>query len=367
MKRVDLNVDLEHHPWSDGFRPVTLAIETVLEQRDQGILIDVRSPSEFLKGHIPGARNVPLLDDEERAVVGTTYRVSGRPAAIAAGLEIVKPKTHYLLQTVTTLAGSGKVILLCWRGGMRSTAVAWLLEKSGFQPAVLEGGYKAFRREVHACFERPRRVVILGGLTGAGKTRLLAELGRAGEQIIDLEGLARHRGSAFGGINELPQPTTEQFENDLFEQWRDLDPLRPVWLEDESRKIGSIPIPAGVWEQMRHAPGISLFVERSQRVEFLVQEYGQATTEELAAAAAKIQKRLGDQRFQLVLQALAEGRLHEVAGMLLEYYDKAYELAKGKHPRDFVVTVRLDHSAQVNSLPRLRQLANSQELLAKVC
>ena len=130
------------------------------------------------------------------------------------------------MQSVAEMADSGEVLVHCWRGGMRSTAVAWLLQKSGLQPAVLQGGYKAFRQAAHACFERRRRVIILGGLTGSGKTRLLIELHRAGEQIIDLERLASHRGSAFGGINEPPQPTVEQFENDLFDQWRVLDTLQ---------------------------------------------------------------------------------------------------------------------------------------------
>ena len=223
-------------------------------------IIDVRSPGEFAHGHIPGARNVPLFDNEERAVVGTLYKQHGRDAALLEGLRIVGPKLAGIVETARAIAPDGRIGVHCWRGGERSASVAWLLDKAGgFTVNVLRRGYKAFRHHVQASFNEPLELIIVGGYTGTGKTDLIHALGAMGEQVIDLEGLASHRGSSFGALGLPPQPTTEHFENLLWHEVRNLDASRPIWLEDESLMIGRVKIPDGVFNQLRAAKMI--FIE----------------------------------------------------------------------------------------------------------
>jgi tRNA 2-selenouridine synthase len=323
-------------------------------------IIDVRSPGEFSRGHIPGSNSVPLFDDAERAEIGTMYKQLGRSPAIARGLEIAESKTNQLIESVRRVTPGPDVIVHCWRGGMRSGGFAWLLEQSGFNPRVLTGGYKAFRRAARLCFAEPRRVIILGGHTGAGKTQVLAALREAGEQVIDLEGLAGHRGSAFGGIGREPQPTVEQFENELFLQWRDLLPSKRVWIEGESKAIGRVYIPDPVWNQMLVAPAIFVEVDRAKRVEFLVQEYGELPTDQLAAAVSRIKKRLGGDRLQAALEALDRQDLSTFATIALEYYDKAYSKALNQRPQDQIVRMPLSYPGDRDSVVPLQQLASER-------
>jgi tRNA 2-selenouridine synthase len=214
-------------------------------------LIDVRSPGEFEKGHIPGAVNIPLFSNEERAHVGTVYVQHSKGKAIELGYKYVTPKLDWFIEESLKVANQSAVVIHCWRGGMRSHAFAEHLHANGFQQVyVLEGGYKAFRNYLLKYLEQPVQLRILGGYTGSGKTRILKELAASGEQIIDLEGIAHHKGSAFGYMGELPQPTQEQFENNLFENVRKLNLELPVWVEDESQKIGCINIPKGFFNQI---------------------------------------------------------------------------------------------------------------------
>jgi len=321
-------------------------------------IVDVRSPGEFERGHIPNANNVPLLDDAERAEVGTIYKNVGRESAVTRGRELVGVKTDQLVDAVKAISSGPDLVVHCWRGGMRSEGFAGLLESCGFRPRLLQGGYKAFRQSAHCCFAETRRIIILGGYSGAGKTRLLHALQEEGEQVIDLERLANHRGSVFGGINQPPQPTVEQFENHLFLQWRDLNPDKPVWIESESRVIGRVFLPQSVWDQMSDAPAIMVEVDRKRRVEFLVEEYGDLPADELAQAIEKIKKRLGGARLTAALAALDRGDPHTFAELALEYYDKAYSNCLQMHPRDRVVSVPLSSPGQSDSLRMLRQLGN---------
>ena len=205
--------------------PLSAPIDRFLSARVP--LIDVRSPGEYLRGHIPGAFNVPLFTDQERAVVGTLYKQTGRDAAMLEGLRIIGPKMAEIVEQARTLAPDGKVGVHCWRGGERSASVAWLLEKAGFQEViVLKRGYKSFRERVLASLSLSWVLEVLGGYTGTGKTELLGLLRQEGEQIVDLEGLAHHKGSSFGGIGEKVQPTTEHFENLLWDALSQLDPGR---------------------------------------------------------------------------------------------------------------------------------------------
>ncbi len=319
--------------------------------------IDVRSPGEFASGHIPGAINVALFDDAQRAEVGTMYKQVGRPQAVVRGLQLVGSKADQLLKSVQTTGVGPEIVVHCWRGGMRSEGVAWFLEACGFQPQRLRGGYQAFRRAAHHSFADPKRIIILAGPTGAGKTQLLWSLRESGQQVIDLEQLAGHRGSAFGGISRPPQPTVEQFENDLFMQWRELDPDRPVWIECESQGIGRVFVPQGVWAQMSSAPAIFVEVDRQQRLEFLVTQYGGLPKDELAIAAGKLRKRFGGARLQSALEALEQDDLHTFAEIALQYYDKAYSRSLEKHPRSSINSIQLPAPGQTDSLEQLHQMA----------
>ena len=310
----------------------------------EGPVVDVRSPGEFRQGHIPGAHNVPLFDDAERAVVGTLYKQQGRDQAVLEGLRIVGPKLARIVETCQQLAPDGRIRVHCWRGGERSGSVAWLLDKAGFaRVCVLRGGYKAFRNHVLESFNTPPRLNVLGGYTGTGKTETLDLLRAQGEQVIDLEGLARHKGSSFGALGELPQPSTEHFENLLWQALKALALDRPVWVEDESLMIGRVRIPAPFFEAMRHSTLYFADMPIEERADRLVVDYGRFPAEELAEAVRRIEKRLGPQHCKAALEALEQGDLRTVALITLHYYDKAYR--RGLEGRDASRVVRLPAAA----------------------
>jgi tRNA 2-selenouridine synthase len=319
-------------------------------------LIDVRSPGEFTRGHIPGAINLPLFTDPERAVVGTLYKQEGRDAALLEGLRITGPKLADLVEQARTLAPEGRIGVHCWRGGERSASVAWLLEKAGFREVcVLAKGYKAFRRHVQTSFVQPLRLKVVGGATGAGKTELLAELRLRGAQVVDLEALAAHKGSSFGSIGMPPQPTTEHFENLLWKALRDLDPRRTLWLEDESATIGRVKIPDSLYRQMREAHVV--YMERSavQRAKRLAVDYGSGSKEDLAAALVRIAKRIGPQHTKAALEALRNGNLEAVARIALVYYDKTYAFGLSNRSQEQITKVQADRMSTTEIADQLIQ------------
>lgn len=302
-----------------------LQIEAFLERSDTLPVIDVRSPSEFRQGHIPGAVNIPLFDDHERKEVGTLYKQVNREAAIFAGLEFIGKKLADLAREGTKKAGKKKKLLVhCWRGGMRSQSMAWLFETTGISCIVLDGGYKSYRRHVRKLLVGPFSLKVVGGKTGSGKTLLLSRLQETGEQVIDLEALAHHKGSAFGSLGEPEQPTTEQFENDLGRVVSGLDTQRTVWIEDESRNIGKCVLPAELYEQMRTAKTYFLDIPREVRAEYLVTDYAAHNREVLKACVQKIHKRLGGDRTREAIEAIDRQDFYTTALITLHYYDKAY-------------------------------------------
>lgn len=313
-----------------------LDIDDFLAAAGTRTIADVRSPAEFAAGHIPGAVSLPLFSDEERARVGICYKEQGHDAAVLLGLEIVGPKMRALAEQTLAASNGEAPLIHCWRGGMRSQSMSWLTQQVGLDASILSGGYKSFRRAAHADFARPRRIIVLSGMTGAGKTTLLRELADAGEQIIDLEGLANHRGSSFGGLGLPPQPTVEQFENDLYIQLRELDADRVVWFEDESPSIGKVRVPHELWSVMRDSPAIFVDVDRETRAKNLAEEYGELDSEGLEAATRRLERRLGNQRMNEVLGCLEAGDMFRVAYGLLEYYDKTYRHAATRKPRSHV-------------------------------
>jgi tRNA 2-selenouridine synthase len=303
-----------------------LAIDAFLSA--PGPVVDVRSPGEFERGHIPGARSVPLFSDEERAEVGLTYRREGRQAAVRLGLARVGPKLSELARLLLAVPGAGDPLRIhCWRGGMRSASLAWLAETLDLPVLLLEGGYKAYRQWVLERFEQPWPLRLLGGRTGTGKTDLLLELARRGVAVVDLEGLAHHRGSSFGGLGMPPQPSTEHYENRLAATLQELAGAPEIWLEAESAQVGRCRIPAGLWRQMLGATVLEVCRPLPERVRRLVAVYGREDGQDLAEATRRIGKRLGPARSAAALEAIERRDWPEACRQMLDYYDRCYDHA----------------------------------------
>lgn len=334
-------------------------IDEFLKGAGDHLLLDVRSPAEYTHARIPGAISFPLFTDEERRIVGTAYKQESREKAIKIGLDFFGPKMRGMVEEAEKLLSNrtGKnphsrspndhcIYVYCWRGGMRSGAVSWLLGLYGFRVYTLAGGYKAFRHQVLKTFEQPFELKILGGYTGSGKTAILTELEKKGEAVIDLEKIACHKGSAFGNIKMPPQPSQEMFENILAEElWKKTSPKRdgamspstrrppaPLWLEDESQRIGNLNIPMAFWQTMRHSPLCFLEIPFEERLNYIMEEYGHCDVQRLMDATLRISKRLGGLETKNVLLHLQRGEIKDAFCILLHYYDKRYW--KGLHNRE---------------------------------
>ncbi len=323
--------------------PSPIDIQKFLQQSSNtNSIIDVRTPKEFEQGHIPGAVNIPLFSNEERVIVGTLYKQQGKQPAILKGLEFVGPKMTDIIIKAQAITKDNTIYVHCWRGGMRSGSVAWLLELYGIKVFTLKGGYKAFRRYVLDSFAKQYNILILGGKTGSAKTLVLEKLAALNEQVINLEKLAAHKGSAFGALGENKQPSQEQFENELATTLQNINKEKPLWLEDESRLIGNKVIPDGLWTQMRLAKTICMNVPFEDRVEYLTEEYGKFSKEELKISIEKITKRLGHQQAQHALIALEENDLKTTCRICLSYYDKSYQHGMNKREKTSVKQIDFD-------------------------
>jgi len=339
-------------------------IDQFLELSKLHPVFDVRSPGEYDHAHIPGANSLPLFTDEERKVVGTAYKQQSREQAIKLGLDFFGPKMRPIVESVESkltvqsknyesaasanpVPPTSKIVLVyCWRGGMRSGAVSWLLDMYGFKVYTLLGGYKKFRNHVLDTFKLPFQFNILGGYTGSGKTELLKALQERGETVVDLESIANHKGSAFGNIGMPKQPGQEMFENLLSCELRAVgseqnteSPKAPfrgfggsVWLEDESQRIGQVNIPHDLWKTMRQSPVFFLDIPFEERLKHIVQEYGQLDTEKVAEAIGRITQKLGHLNAKTAILLLNEGKTSECFDILLKYYDKHY--FKSLHNRE---------------------------------
>ena len=307
----------------------------------EGPILDVRSPAEFAQGHIPGATNLPLFADAERAEIGTLYKQQGRQAAVLRGLALVGPRMEALATALAGAPAGGQqpahqlptapLRIHCWRGGMRSASVAWLADQLDLPVLLLEGGYKAYRRWVLALFERPWPLRLLGGRTGCGKTELLLAMAARGVAMVDLEGLAHHRGSSFGALGLPPQPSSEHYENLLAAALCRLEGAKAIWLEAESSQVGRCRIPAGLWRQMQAAPVLEVQRPLEQRVAHLVTIYGVQEPQALAEATRRIAKRLGPQRTSAALEAIAQRDWAAACLQMLDYYDRCYDHELGQH------------------------------------
>jgi tRNA 2-selenouridine synthase len=322
-------------------------INTFLKITSDFPVIDVRTPSEFKQGRIPGAYNIPLFSDSERKSVGTTYAKRGRQTAILEGLDFAGPKLKSYVKKAGKIAIENRLLVHCWRGGMRSASMAWLFETSGIQCQILEGGYKSFRTKVLNYMNESFPFIVIGGLTGSGKTEALRSLALKDQQILDLESLAHHKGSAFGHLGESAQNTNEQFENDIFWNLYSLDHQKSIWLEDESRGIGKNTIPGGIYRSMQQAPVILLDVPLKFRLQKLVDNYAKYPEEQYLESIEKISKRLGGKITHEAVQAIHAGDYQKTAELVLQYYDKTYQygLSQRKEGTLFKLQIREPLSA----------------------
>ena len=310
----------------------TVEIATFLQ--GEGALLDVRTPSEFAQGHIPGALNLPLFTDGARAEVGTLYKQSGRQAAVRRGLALVGPRMGDLADGLISAherQPDPPLRLHCWRGGLRSASVAWLASTLDLPVVMLEGGYKAYRRWVLNTMEEPWPLRLLGGRTGAGKTELLLALAAKGVAVVDLEGLAHHRGSSFGGLGLPAQPSTEHFEIRLAAALQQHRGAAEIWLEAESVQVGRCRIPAGLWRQMKAAPVLDVRRPVEERLRHLVAIYGPQDSTALVDATLRISKRLGPQRTAAAVEAIGLGQMERACAQMLDYYDRCYDRETAAH------------------------------------
>jgi tRNA 2-selenouridine synthase len=336
-----------------------MQVTDFLQTRATRVLLDVRAPGEYAQGHIPGAISFPLFSDEERALVGTAYKQQSKEAAMLLGLRIVGPKMEGFVREAQKLAPTRQLAVHCWRGGQRSQSMAWLFRQAGFDVVTLDGGYKQYRQYVLTGFEHTSiRMVVIGGKTGTGKTKILHALRDQGEQILDLEGIAHHKGSAFGSIGEQPQPTVEQFENNLFDAITQLDQSRRVWVENESRSIGRAYIPEAFWKRLRGMPLFNIAVPQQSRIQNLVADYVGFSAEELEAAFLRIEKKLGGQHLKTALVALRQGDYAAAAEIALNYYDKTYRYGLETSTASEIRMLEFEHGDPEQIARECRQLAD---------
>ncbi len=350
-----------------------ITIQQFLKLSTQYPVLDLRSQGEYTHAHIPNAINVPLFTNDERKIVGTAYKQQSREIAIKLGLDFFGVKMKQIVEdveritaefykrnakqkdSVPPLGGGGGILLHCWRGGMRSAAVAWLLDMYGFKVYTLTGGYKAYRNWVLQQVALPYNFTIIGGFTGSGKTEVLHQLKKEDKIIIDLEALANHKGSAFGNMGT--QPSQEMFENVLSKSLYDISctkndenltstnyqPQTPcIYIEDESQRIGNLQIPSNIWLQMRKSTILFLEIPFEERLDFITAEYGKLNKETLVNAIIRIQKRLGGLETKNAINHLLENNTKESFRILLTYYDKWY--LKGLNNRENL-------SAFLNKIP----------------
>lgn len=322
---------------------------TVADLADFDMVIDARSPAEFALDHIPGAINCPVLTDEERVRVGTTYvQVSPFEARKIGGAMVARNIAHHLDTRFASHGPKWRPLVYCWRGGMRSGSFVNVLRLVGWDAQQLKGGYKGWRH--HVVDQIPALSAALSwrvvcGATGSAKTRVLHALARAGEQVLDLEGLAAHRGSVLGEVPGLAQPAQKAFETRLFAQMAGFDPNRPVWIEAESRRIGRITVPDALTEAMRASPLVEIVATLEARVAFLLDDYAWlARDREALAARLAALKGLLPNPVLAQWQAWAQsGELGPLLSELLtQHYDPLYNRSMGRHWLQLASVRRVD-------------------------
>ena len=308
-------------------------------------VIDVRSPAEFAEDHVPGAINLPVMSNEERAKIGTIYVQQSPFLARKLGAAIVARNAARHIETeLVDKEGGWQPLVYCWRGGQRSGSFALILSQIGWRTDVLEGGYRAYRTQVvRMLYEDalPYRFVLLDGNTGSGKTAILHSLNEQGAQMLDLEGLANHRGSLLGAMRD-EQPSQKMFETRLAQALLELDPSKPIVAEAESSKIGERLIPASVWKAMRAAPRIDIAASLQARAQFLTRDYADVLEDpaRMAERLDKLRALCSHARVEQWLAYLGEGKHEKLAAELMEHhYDRGYE--RSREGRDDTVLAKL--------------------------
>ncbi len=303
------------------------------------VVLDTRSPKEYAQGHLPMSLNLPLLDDSQRHLVGLCYKEKGQEAAVELGFELVGPSFSQKIKEAKKIAPLRQVLVYCWRGGLRSNIMAWLLSTAGFDVVLLKGGYKSYRSYVLQVMSEKRNFLVVTGKTGSGKTDLLQSLAHAGAFVVDLEGLASHKGSTFGSLGQPEQCSQEQFENLIAESLHSIPNDHSVLVEDESRRIGKVLIPDCIFEQLIFAPCVMLEISFKERQKRILSEYGGFDEGLLYERTLALQKRMGPEKCKEALTALSEGNKEQWSTVLLDYYDKTYNFSFNKNPRKIVLTV----------------------------
>lgn len=337
-----------------------ISIKEFLQLAQEHLVVDVRSPLEYQHAHYTTALSIPLFTDEERKIVGTTYKQQSRENAIKIGLDYFGPKMKTIVEEVEMLLkqrNSKTLIVHCWRGGMRSGAVAWLLDMYGFKVYTLEGGYKKFRTWVLEQLSKEYKLSVLGGFTGSAKTEILKELARLNEHVIDLEELAIHKGSAFGNLGLPPQCSTEQFENKLALALNDICQTKKeedfIWVESESQRIGNINIIHTFYKQMLAAPYFSLDIPFEERLNYIIEGYGKFDKQALLNAIERIKKRLGGLETKNAIEFLTNNDVRSCFSILLAYYDKHYNKSSLEYNK---------HKIKI-SLPNTEAVINAKLIL----
>jgi tRNA 2-selenouridine synthase len=293
------------------------------------LVVDVRTPLEFADDHIPGAINVPLLSNEERVEIGTLYKQTGPQEARLRGLELTAHRFPAMVAEIAAAAAGRPVLVYCWRGGLRSKTVTTILELTGFAALQLPGGYKAYRNHITAYFAEfkpPGPLVVAHGMTGIGKTTFLLGLNREQVSVVDLEGLACHRGSAFGELGLSQTLSQKRFETLLWDAFRKLPAGKPVILEGESRRIGKVSLPGDVYDVMGRSIKVWCSASLQTRVDRLIAEYGLPEYRQgLEEALQKIKKRLGTEKYEEIAGHLSRWEMGPFMAKLVQnYYDKVY-------------------------------------------
>ncbi|MFM2387674.1 MAG: tRNA 2-selenouridine(34) synthase MnmH [Bacteroidota bacterium] len=311
-----------------------IGISDLLRQHHDVLVVDVRTPAEFAQAHIHGAINIPLFSNEERVEIGKAYKRRSKQIAIKIGLDAFGPKMRPMVDEVelqVKKSGKTNVVVHCWRGGMRSAAVQWLYSMYGLPCVQLVGGYKAYRRWCLTQLEQAYQIKVIGGKTGSGKTHILAALKALGGNVVCLETLANHRGSAYGGIGQGLQPRQEMFENELALALYEAGKSNaPIFVEDESQRVGNVHIPKNVWQTMRNARLYYIDLPFEQRLQNILGDYGGLNKAELQDATKRISKRLGFDRAKQVNDLLEQDDVHGAFSILLQYYDKEYTQSTDK-------------------------------------
>ncbi|MCF7858000.1 MAG: tRNA 2-selenouridine(34) synthase MnmH [Candidatus Cloacimonetes bacterium] len=320
----------------------TIPIKKFLELSKNKLVIDVRTPAEYDNGHFTNAINIPVFSNSERAIVGTKYKKESRDTAIAKALEFFAAKTDHFLDELQLRSPAKEVLIYCWRGGFRSAGMGQLFQSAGKKVYRLEGGYKAYRTDVLSTFKKKYNLLVLGGMTGSGKTDILEEIGKRNEQVIDLEGLAEHKGSAFGALGQTDQPSIQQFENDLAFHLNKLNNKQRIWVEDESRMIGKVKIPDDFFKQIRISKVIKLEVPLKQRINRLEIDYAKFDKEKLITSIENIARRLGGLNTKSAIAALKQDDYHTSIDIVLAYYDKAYSFGLSKRAEQTVIPLKFE-------------------------